>query len=258
MKAIVLAGQRPSSRGRRGADAPTPLTPVAGVPALVRVVEALRSCASIDGGLLVGPALASGGHAKPVREALAAGDFTWMAPAAEPTISALRAIKQLNAWPIILTTADHALLTADILDRFCAAAAKGSDLVVGMTPHHLVQARFPQTKRTRLRFADGACCSTNLFYLANAEAAKAIAFWGQMQDLRKSPWRIAQRLGWHTLAAYLSGALSVKQALAAISKVAGCAIDWVGVDDPRAAIDVDTWDDHALAERLLQCQQQSS
>ena len=260
MKAVVLAGTRAgeASAEQSGAMRPTPLTPVAGVPSLVRALRALRCAKAIDGGLLVGPEQRHGQHDGIVADQLAAGDFEWVAPAPGPAESALKAIGRLDTWPILLTTGDHALLTARTIDSFCAAAgAQDTDLTVGLAPHRLVAERFPGLKRTRLRFADGAYCGTNLFYLHNPKAVRAIAFWIAVQADRKRPWRIVRRLGWPALATYACGRLSVDGALAALSRLTDCTLGWVGVADPHAAIDVDSAADLEMAERILQCQSHS-
>ena len=261
MKAVVLAGARAGepSDERHGGLRPTPMTPVAGTPSLVRALGALRCAEAIDGGLLAGPEQRNGQHESTVADLLADGDFGWTAPAAGPAQSVLKAVQQLYTWPLLLTTGDHALLTARTVDGFCAAAAaQDADLTVGLTPHRLVAERFPGLKRTRLRFADGAYCGTNLFYLRTRKATDAIAFWIGVQADRKRPWRIVRRLGWRTLAAYACGRLSVDGALAALSKLTGCALGWVHVEDPHAAIDVDSAADLAVAERILRCRSRSS
>ena len=255
MKAIVLAGTRAEERR----FAPSPLTPVAGIPSLVRVLSALRGSEAIDGSLLAGPEQRHGQHDGIVADLLAAGDFEWTAPATGPAESALKAVQQLDTWPVLLTTGDHALLTAPTIDDFCAtAAAQDADLTVGLAPHRGVAERFPGLKRTMLRFAGGAYCGTNLFYLHGPKAARAIAFWANVQTNRKQPWRIVRRLGWRTLATYACGRLSVDGALAALSRLTDCTLGWVSVLDPAAAIDVDSAADLAVAERILQCQSRSS
>ena len=256
MKAIVLAGTRAAETAdaRHGEAHPTPLTPVAGVPSLVRALGALRCAVAIEGGMLVGPDKRRGQHEGTVADLLATGDFEWTAPAAGPAESLLKAVQQLPSWPILVTTGDHALLTARTVDGFCAAAtAQDADLIVGLAPHRLVAERFPGLRRTRLRFAGGAYCGTNLFLLRSPEAIQAIAFWVNVQADRKRPWRIARRLGWRTLATYFCGRLSVDEALAALSRLTGCTLGWVSVMDPIAAIDVDSAADLAVAERILQC-----
>ena len=257
MKAIILAGERTGAakdERRIPATVPTALTSVAGVPSLLRVVRALRGSASIDGGLLAGPAAADGERNALLADLLAVGDFEWMPPAAGPAESALAAAERLASWPILLTTGDHALLSPEMIDEFCAAAAgRESDLVVALVHHSLVQARFPNMRRTRLRFSDGAYCGANLYFLANAKALRAIAYWRRLQAHRKRPWRIAEQLGWGTLFRYALRVLSVDGAFQAVSQKAGCAVGWASLDNPLAAVDVDTQDDLAVAERILQC-----
>lgn len=257
MKAIVLAGERTKAakeERRTPTAAPTTLTPVAGVPSLLRVVRALRGSASINGGLLAGPAAAGEERNSLLADLLASGDFEWMPPAAGPAESALAAAERLASWPMLLTTGDHALLSPEMIDEFCAAAAdQASDLVVALVPHALVQARFPNMRRTRLRFSDGAHCGANLYFLANADALGAIALWRRLQAHRKRPWRIAEHLGWGALFRYAFGALPVDGAFQAVSKKAGCAVGWASLSNPLAAVDVDSQDDLAVAERILQC-----
>ena len=272
MKAIILAGQRSrdSHPGRRRPP-PTPLTPVAGTASLVRVLDAVRMASSIDGGVLVGPARRNGGHQAAVSAILAKGDFTWLPPAEGPAESTLKAMDHLLGatcatpaptetgaqgapWPALLTTGDHALLTTPTLEAFCSAAAQtNADLVAGLVPYPRVRARFPQMRRTRLRFRDGTYCGANLFYLRHSPAMAAIGLWRKLQSLRKQPWRMAGQLGWRMLAAYALGTLSLDKALAALSDQSECIIGWAAVEDPLAAVDVDSWADHKAAEELLQC-----
>lgn len=256
MKAIVLAGERnQAGKGERGPPtAPTALTPVAGVPSLLRVVRALADSASVNGGLLAGPAADCAERNSLLADLSALGDFQWMAPAVGPAESALAAAERLASWPILLTTGDHALLSAAMIDEFCAAAAgREFDLTVALVPHPLVRARFPNMRRTRLRFSDGAYCGANLYLLANANALAAIFFWRRLQGHRKRPWRIAEHLGWSVLVRYALGALPIDGAFRSLSQRAGCAVGWASLEDPLAAVDVDSQADLAAAERILQC-----
>ena len=255
MKAIVLTGQRSPNAGKNSATGPLPqaLKPVAGTPSLVRVVQALCAASRMEGGLLAGPAADGGEQDRLLAELTVGSGFEWMVPAEGPAESALAAAERISSWPVLLTAGDHALLTAAMIDGFCAAAAQvEADLVAGLVPFALVQARFPGMRRTRLRFADGAYCGANLYYLAGPAAASGIAFWGQMQALRKQPWRIAARLGWPVLAAYALRSLPIDKAFAAVSEAAGCTVGWTGLDDPLAAVDVDSAADLAVAEEVLQ------
>jgi hypothetical protein len=158
--------------------------------------------------------------------------------------------------PLLLTSGDHGLLTAAMIDEFCASAqdagaATGADLLVGLVPHERVAAAFPDSRRTVLRFSDGAFCGSNLFALLTPQSRHALAYWSKLEAYRKQPWKIAGRLGLATVLRYLTGRLSVDEAFRILSHRAGCRVGWLPVSAARAAVDVDCRADWLLADRLL-------
>jgi hypothetical protein len=114
-----------------------------------------------------------------------------------------------------------------------------------------VHAAFPGSRRTRLRFSDGDYCGSNLFAVLTEPGVRALRFWSEVEAHRKSPWKIARRLGFLTLLRYLTGTLSVDAAFATMSRRAGCTLGWVTVREPRAAVDIDSVADWELARELL-------
>ena len=256
MRVVVLAGERPEGSAlamELGVPASI-LAEVAGVPSIVRVIETLRASSCIDGGAIVGPGAAVCRGSSTLKAIFEHGDFTWIEPAVGPAESVLRALDEVDTYPVLLTTGDHALLTPSTVERFVAAAdSTTAHIVVGLAPYGRVMKRFPGTRRTRLRFREGSYCGTNLFLLRRPEARDAALFWSRVQRDRKRPWRIARRLGTGTVLRYLTGTLTMGDAFAAVSQVTGCAVAWVEVGDPLAAVDVDTAADLAIAEQVLQC-----
>lgn len=257
MKAVLLAGDRPGgSRLAQAAGVPAgALAPVAGQPCIARALAALRAAPCIDGGLIVGPDEAALRQSEALAALLAPGDYRWIAPAAAgPAESALRALDELHdAYPVLLTCADHALLSAETLERFAAdALAANAQALVGLVRFDQVMRRFPGSRRTRLRFRNQSRCGANLFLLRDPAARQAVDFWRAMQQDRKRPWRIAARLGLGLSMRYALGQLSIAEAFDRLSAKAGCRIGWVEVDDPLAAVDVDSPQDLALAEQVLQ------
>jgi len=251
---VVLAGERPGGGllARHFGVAANALVVVAGIPTIERVVTTLRQSRMVGEGLLCGPEQAVVESSVVFNRLLATGDYGWIAPRQNPAESALAAVDHLDRWPVLLTTADHALLTPQIVESFCAQASSGAaDLVVGLAQFEAVQAAFPQSRRTILKFADGGRCGTNLFYLRSPAARHALVFWQALQSDRKRPLHMARRLGMGLLIRYSLGRLKVQQALDVIARQAGCTIGFVNVAEPRAAVDVDSVADHALAEQLL-------
>jgi hypothetical protein len=67
-------------------------------------------------------------------------------------------------WPLLVTTADHALLDPATVDEFSIAAGT-ADLAVGVVERGTLMGRFPSAERTWLRFRGGAYTGANLFVL---------------------------------------------------------------------------------------------
>lgn len=253
-KAVVLAGERPGgSDFSRALGLPASvLVDVAGKSAVARVIGALESSDSVEGGLLCGPAENIFRDNPEFRQALNNTAFNWLAPATGPSASALAAVKRLDSFPLLLTAGDHALLSAEMVDDFCARAVQlDADVVIGLVPYALVKAAYPESKRTVSKFSDGRYCGSNLFALLTPEGAAGPEFWGQLEADRKRPWRIARRLGAGLLLCYLLRRLTLESALQSLSDAMGCKVGHVLIDNPRAAIDVDSLADRDLAENIL-------
>jgi GTP:adenosylcobinamide-phosphate guanylyltransferase len=253
--AVILAGERPGG-GKFSRELGLPasvLVDLAGKPALQRVVEALHGASSVAGGLVCGPAAEVWDAHPELARLLADAGFAWRAPGSGPSASALAAVRELAAYPLLLTAGDHALLTPGIVDDFCRAALRaGGDAVVGLAPYRLVRSAFPDSRRTVQTYRDGAFCGTNLYALLNPRGLAALAFWQSVESWRKTPWKIAAALGPVFLARYLLRRVTLAQALARLSAVSGCRVTHVLVDAARAAVDVDSLADRDLAERILQ------
>jgi len=262
-RTVILAGERlgGSPLSHAFGVAASVMVPVAGKPALARVIEAIGDSRRAGGGIICGPA-AGAADGDPVLEALLQRPgFKWLEPASGPAASALSALLRLDHYPALLTAGDHALLTGEIVDAFCGQAlaaatvpgneAPGYDLVIGFVPYELVRAAWPESKRTVLKFSNGRFCGSNLFAILTPRGGKALEFWRQAEADRKKPWRIARRFGFIALTLYLLRLLSLERALHGLSKAAGCRIGFVRVEYARAAVDVDSIEDQKLAEKIL-------
>ncbi len=252
--AVVLAGERPggSAISRELGLAASVLVDVAGKPALARVIDALEAAEMVEGGLLCGPAAEIYQGNEEFRQILDGSSFCWKAPASGPSASALAALEQLDRYPVLLTSGDHALLSPELVDFFCREAAKADvDVVFGLAPYAMVRAAYPESKRTVLKFSDGHYCGTNLFAILNREGQAGPTFWWELEDLRKHPWRMVRRLGRGLLLRYLFGRLSLNKALESLSRAMGCRVGYVRIEVARAAVDVDTVADRDLAEKIL-------
>ena len=245
LTALVLAGERAEGdpMARAAGVALKAMLPVAARPMLTRVVDALRETPSI-GRIVV---------SIPAPEPATELGIEALMTEASPSLSVMAAIDRLAA-PLLLTTADHALLTPEIVQRFVdLATAKGdADLIVGMVERATIERLVPETRRTYWRFKGGAYSGANLFLLKTPGARTAVAFWRRVETERKRPWRIVRAFGPRLLFGYFFGRLSLEAAMARASERLGCRVRSVTLPFAEAAIDVDKPADLALVERLLQ------
>lgn len=242
--ALILAG----SRGTADPVALTEGVPhkalavAGGAPLLARVIAALREAGidriavSADDPQVTALARTLGAEVLP--------------PQAGPSASVGKAFEALGA-PLLVTTADHALLRPEWVRQFLADTPARSDVAVLLARRDAVERAMPQSRRTWLRFADGEWSGCNLFLLATPRASAAIDTWRTVEANRKRPWRIAAQLGLGTLLNYVTGRLTLTDAVARLGRRVGIAASAVAAHDGLAAVDVDKVEDLADVRRIL-------
>lgn len=255
---LILAGRRtvgpPDAVAAAGGRSLKAFVDINGVPMLERVVRTLRQTQGIGEIHLCLPAetdLAEGGPG--LAAALTAGDWARTVPAESPSASVGGFVApRLDRQTVLVTTADHPLLTPEMVDEFLRAfAASGAEAGVALTDAACIAARYPRNRRTRLAFADGRFTGCNLFAFRGAGAARVLEFWRRVDRHRKQPWRIAHALGWGTLALYLLRRLSLDEVFERFGRRVGCRLRAIRLTDPHAGIDVDTPADLSLVREII-------
>ena len=233
------------------------LTPVGGKPMVCRVLDALTASQVVSTYILCGPPKSVVDQEPELRTLIASGRVQWFENQATPSSSAFHVLQTLpDESPVLLTTADHALLSARIVDFFCSEAqATDCDVVAGVARHEAVTAAYPQTRRTATRLEDGAYCGCNLFAFLTPRARLAADFWRRVENQRKNPLRVIRVLGWSAILRYLMGRLSLNDALGRISRRLGFKAGAVILPCPEAAIDVDSVGDWQLVENIVSSRQ---
>jgi GTP:adenosylcobinamide-phosphate guanylyltransferase len=254
LSALVLAGRRGPRDALADAHGAShrALLEVGGVPMLLRVLRALRASGhfaplhvSIDAPERLGdvPELAA-----LVRD----GELTLHESADSPSRSVLAVLREPADRPFLVTTADHALLSPEMLDFAVDAAQRSSaDLLVGFVARSVVQARYPESPRTYFRFRGEAWTGANLFVFRTAASRRAAEFWVRAERHRKRPWRLVTAIGPGLLASYCLGRLDLDAALARASGRIGARVQALPLPFPEAAIDVDREADRVLVESIL-------
>jgi len=253
--AIVMAADRnPDDPVARAAGvACKALTPVGGMPMVLRVLKALEGSLNVGPRLLCGPPRPLLEQTEALKSGVDAGCYDWMASRESPSASAAAAMEQIpDSQPVLLTTADHALLTSRIVDHFCGQALTADfDLMIALAPHDLVAEAYPAVKRTRLRFSDRDYCSCNLFAFMTPRSRGITGFWRKVESRRKQPWRVIGILGWWPVFKYLLGRLSLQEALVRISARFEMRIGIAILPFPEAAVDVDSENDLQLVQQIM-------
>jgi GTP:adenosylcobinamide-phosphate guanylyltransferase len=153
-------------------------------------------------------------------------------------------------FPVLVTTADHALLNPAMIAEF-TAKAQGADLAIAVVESEPLLARLPQTKRTWIGFKGGRYSGANVFALGSSKVLPAISRWGQVEQDRKKGWRLLSALGPALLLGAVLKLRTIHQSAAAIGRKLGITIRIVEMSNPLAAIDIDKPVDHALVEDIL-------
>lgn len=247
--ALVLAGTRPGGDplAEYAGVSHKALIEVGGEPMLLRVLRALAG-SSVVARIVVAidrPDVLSGFPelGKPVAV---------MAAASGPSASVAAALAR-EGTPLLVTTADHALLESAWVDELVSIAAQdgNADAFAGIARSEAVLRAAPDTQRTWLRFSDGAYSGCNLFLLRAPASLGIVHLWQQLEAERKKPLSLLRRLGLGYALRYRFGWLSLAQALARLGRLAQARIAPAVLSDGRAAIDVDKPSDLELVRRLV-------
>ncbi|MGI9463187.1 MAG: nucleotidyltransferase family protein [Aestuariivirgaceae bacterium] len=225
------------------------LLPVGGRPMLQRVVATLAGHPSI------GDIIVSIEDQALLPQALGklAGRVAFAASRSSAARSAAAAVQQsANAFPILLTTADHALLDQDMLSHFLEhSTALGCDLTVGVASAETILAAYPDAKRTFLTFGPDRVSGCNLYGLRTASAERVLELWQSVEENRKNPLAIVRAFGLYALLRYVTKTITLESAFAIASRRLRLTAKPVVMPFANAAVDVDKPADKELVENIL-------
>lgn len=246
--AILLAGARPGVdpfAEAHGTDL-KPLIPVLGVPMVARVATSLLASEGIGEVRVLTqyPARIAEVLPEDARIKLGASDGT-----IAETMQRILADPETR-FPLLVTTADHALLDPMMIADFIAKA-EGADVAVGLVERRNLLKRLPESKRTWLKFRGGAWSGANLFALCSPDAAKAVELWRSVEQDRKKGLKMIAALGPALLVGSVLRLRTLQGTLDKVGKKLGLTIRVAPMDNPLAAVDVDKQSDHELVTAIL-------
>jgi GTP:adenosylcobinamide-phosphate guanylyltransferase len=248
--------------GRRGADDPLAdaagaphraLLDLFGTPMLAMVLETLRTHPRLAQIHLSMDALHLLKEVAPIQALIDSGEVICVPVAPTPSRSVLAGLDAIgDDFPMLVTTADHALLDHAMIDFFLDAAERtDGDLVVGLVPSRVIRARFPEAKRTYLPFRGERYSGANLFAFRSAKAREVVSFWRRAEAFRKTPWRMVSAFGLLNLLLFSIRVLDLNAAFRRVSKVVGAQARAVEMPIAEAAVDVDKIEDLELVRKIL-------
>jgi CTP:molybdopterin cytidylyltransferase MocA len=228
------------------------LVPIDGEPIILRVMRTLEE-STFSERLLIGPRRETLDAAPELRAQIDAQGWRWLPPAASPAASVATALAQVESpGGVLVTTADHGLLSTTLVDEFrTAATATGAAMAIGFVRHKDVMTAFPNGRRTGWGFADDRYCGCNLYFFARAEARAVAEFWCSVERERKKPWKVIGLLGAGALLKFLTRRLTLSDALSLLGARTGTDIAPILLSNPAAAIDVDSVADWRLVDGLI-------
>ncbi len=196
LAAVVLSGYSPQEEDPLAAFSlgrPKGLIPIAGRPMLAYVIEALMGSRYIGPVIVVGlppnerpPLPASVIHLP------AQGDILDNAEAG--LHHALSLHPDLEG--VLISSSDLPLLTPAIVDQFIEDCLKTDhDLYYGVVERSVMEGRFPTSRRTYVRFADGEFAGGDLLLVRSGATTLDRELWRRLAQARKSPLRQARMLG---------------------------------------------------------------
>lgn len=250
--ALVLAGSR-------GEDDPVAkvagvshkaIAPIAGWPMIEWPVAALAKCPDIGPITIMIEDETVLDNCAGLMKLKDSGRLTIIPAEDSPVASAMAGLEALRS-PVLITTADHPLLTSEMVTAFLHNIPRGADIAAGVARREVLEAAQPETKRTYLKFSDRHVTGCNLFAATSPRARGVVQLWEQVQAHRKQPLKLARMLGLMNIVRYALGRLSLDHSLNRLSKIADCQVAVVEMEMADAAIDVDKPDDMVLVEQIL-------
>ena len=232
MYALVAAGARAPQELRERGIQYIPLLEIDGESILARTCRCLREGAGCSSIYVVAPEDVPLPELPGVSRVVPSGNIV------RDSMACLR--RDRSATHVLVSSADMPVLTPEAAGAVIAAGlASVADLLYPVCRREVIEARFPQTRRTYLRTREGQVSGGNMFCLRREWFLGQEEFFNRAFELRKNKLALARLVGLPLLLAVASG----KASLAWIERYVGgrlqgkmcCSV----LDYPELAVDLD-------------------
>lgn len=254
--ALVLAAARGGARdplAQEGGVSHKAFIDLAGKPMLRRVVESVIDSGRV-GRVIVSIEQQAMEEAKQVLAGLDARLPIVYTPSRESIGASVGGIEHSfpDALPLIITTGDNGLHTAEIVRSFCdqldSATADGA---LGLTDARHVLEKYPDGSRAFHRFRDGQFSSCNLYAFLTPQAYRGAAIFNGGGQFGKKPKRLIGAFGLAAFLVYKSRLVRVRPFIRFLSRAIGVKTVPIFLPFAEGPIDIDRMSDWKLAERII-------
>jgi len=169
----------------------------------------------------------------------------------DSVLAAATSIPDQN-WPVLISTADNALHTPDIVRDFIdGAEARATDVALGITREEVVIATLPDAVKAFHRVKDGGFSSCNLYALRNRKALKTVEVFRGGGQFGKRHWRIFKAFGLVSFIMYKFRLITIEGIVRRVGKGFNVSVAPVFLPYDFGPIDVDDQNSFDLTEKLL-------
>ena len=161
--------------------------------------------------------------------------------------------------PLVITTADNALHTPELVRDFVADFMGGkADVAVAAAQQSAVMAEYPSGKFGFFKFRDGGYSFCNLFGVRSSRGFDGAKMFRTGGQFRKHPWRILTTFGVIPLILYKLRLLTLDTCIHGVGYKLGFSMEAIISPYAYAPIDIDNAKTFEFSERVLRARRQQS
>ena len=255
--ALVLAASRGSldPLAQAGGVSHKCFIDIAGEPMLRRVVRAVAESGRI-GKIIVSIEEDSIADARGILAPISGAEAIRYVASKDNIATSVVAAADPESVPLVVTTGDNALHTAEMVRFFCDALgpvmAEGADGAIGLTPARYILEKYPEGNRAFHRFRDGRFSSCNIYALLTPRAIeRGPEVFRTGGQFGKKPKRLIGAFGLLAFLVYKSRRFRLATFLKFVSRAIGLRTVPVLMPFAEGPIDVDRMQDWELANRIV-------
>jgi GTP:adenosylcobinamide-phosphate guanylyltransferase len=209
--AVIVAGGIPAREDPlypAAGGGPKATIELSGKPMVQWVVDALEASSEVEALFIVGLDESSGVQTgKPLAFV---PDQKGLLANSKSGLAHVRAVDSMAAQALIVS-GDIPTLTPEIVDWRVRSADPSADFDYIVIERQHMEARFPQSRRTYVRFRELEVCGGDI-NVVRIDLATDDELWERVLAARKNAWRAAALMGWDTVLRLLLGRLTIDDA----------------------------------------------